>query len=416
MTSQPSVAEPDVTDRVSFRDVLAVREYAALWLAQLLSIAGDQFARVALTVLVYDRTSSAALAAVTFGLSVIPLFFGGLLLGWVADWYPRRTVMVASDALCVVLVGLMLVPGMPLAGDVALLSVITLAAGPFGAARAALNREILGPERFHMGASITLTTYQVAMVVGFAAGGLVSAAAGVRASLLIDMLSFAASGLLIRALVRYRPASRKGGTGPREKLALVLGGVRVVFGTRVAAVCTGMVLLATFYIVPEGVAVPLARELGGGSALAGVLLAAGAAGAGAGMLLNSRLVPARWRVRALPLLAIAASAILIAFALAPPLWAVLVLLVASELCSCYIATGNDLFISAIPEADHGKAFGVGNAGIILGQGLTIMVAGVAAEVLPVMDVIAIWGAAGTLAGLWLAIVWWRLPAQSPVAQ
>jgi len=62
----------------TFRDVFAVAEFRALWAAQLLSVIGDQLARVALTVLVYDRTRSALLAAVTFVASIVPTFVGGV--------------------------------------------------------------------------------------------------------------------------------------------------------------------------------------------------------------------------------------------------------------------------------------------------------------------------------------------------
>src|ERR1035441_9593903 len=61
-----------------FRDVFAVAEFRALWAAQLLSVAGDQLARVALTVLVYDQTRSALLAAVAYAGSIVPVFLGGL--------------------------------------------------------------------------------------------------------------------------------------------------------------------------------------------------------------------------------------------------------------------------------------------------------------------------------------------------
>ena len=49
--------------RATYREVFAVAEFRALWLAQLLSVAGDQLAKVALTVLVYDRTRSPLLTA-----------------------------------------------------------------------------------------------------------------------------------------------------------------------------------------------------------------------------------------------------------------------------------------------------------------------------------------------------------------
>ena len=70
-----------------------------MWLAQFLSVIGDQLARVALAVLVYDRTHSALLAAVTFVVSIVPAFIGGVTLAWLADRYPRRAVMIACDVI-----------------------------------------------------------------------------------------------------------------------------------------------------------------------------------------------------------------------------------------------------------------------------------------------------------------------------
>src|SRR5260370_28067033 len=64
--------------RATFGAVFAVGEFRALWAAQVLSVTGDQLARVALTLLVFDRTHSALLAAVTFAASVVPAFIGGL--------------------------------------------------------------------------------------------------------------------------------------------------------------------------------------------------------------------------------------------------------------------------------------------------------------------------------------------------
>jgi MFS family permease len=135
-----------VTERTrtntTFRAVFAVRDWRTLWFARVLSIAGDQFARVAVTVLVYDRTGSALLAALAFAASVVPVFVGGLTLGWVADKYRRRTVMICCDLISLALVLAMAIPGMPLAALVALLFLVTLAFSPFMAARAATNREV----------------------------------------------------------------------------------------------------------------------------------------------------------------------------------------------------------------------------------------------------------------------------------
>ena len=157
--------------RTSFRDVFALAEFRALWTAQLLSVVGDQLARVALTVLVYDRTRSAFLAAVTFVVSIVPTFIGGVTLAWLADRYPRRAVMIACDVLRGLLVLVMVVPGLPLAGMVALLFLVTLIGAPFASARAATYPDVLTGDRYVLGTAVALTTYQFAQVLGFAAGG-----------------------------------------------------------------------------------------------------------------------------------------------------------------------------------------------------------------------------------------------------
>jgi MFS family permease len=123
---------------VTFRDVFAVAEFRALWLAQLLSVAGDQLARVALTILVYDRTRSPLLAAITFVVSIVPTFIGGVTLTWLADKYPRRAVMIACDLIRCALVLVMAIDGIPVAAMVVLLFFVTLVGAPFTSARAAV--------------------------------------------------------------------------------------------------------------------------------------------------------------------------------------------------------------------------------------------------------------------------------------
>jgi MFS family permease len=141
--------------KTSFRDVFAVAEFRALWMAQLLSVVGDQLARVALTVLVYDRTRSALLAAITFVVSLVPTFIGGVMLAWLADRYPRRAVMIVCDLVRCALVLVMVIPGVPLAGLVALLFVVTLVGAPFTSARAAIYPDVLTGDRYVMGTAVT---------------------------------------------------------------------------------------------------------------------------------------------------------------------------------------------------------------------------------------------------------------------
>jgi hypothetical protein len=148
--------------KTTFRDVFAVAEFRALWLAQLLSVAGDQLARVALTILVYDRTRSALLAAITFVVSIVPTFVGGITLAWLADRYPRRRVMIVCDLVRAILVLVMALPRVPIAAMVALLFVVTLTGAPFTSARAAVYPDVLTGDSYLMGPAVTLTTFQLA--------------------------------------------------------------------------------------------------------------------------------------------------------------------------------------------------------------------------------------------------------------
>src|SRR5215471_18389594 len=123
----------------TFREVFAVTEFRALWLAQLLSVAGDQLARVAMTVLVFDRTHSALWTALTYAVTFLPWVIGGLALSGLADRLPRRQVMVACDLARMVLVCLMALVSLRVSAAslwimAALLFAVTLLDSPFKSA------------------------------------------------------------------------------------------------------------------------------------------------------------------------------------------------------------------------------------------------------------------------------------------
>src|SRR5580704_18228718 len=180
----------------TFRQVFGVSEFRALWTAQVLSVVGDQLARVALTLLVFQRTGSALLAAITFAVSIVPAFVGGLTLSGAADRLPRRQVMIACDISRAVLVAIMATPGIPIIPMICIFGVMTTLGAPFTSARAALYPDILAGDLYVLGTAVTMTTLQFAQVLGFAAGGAVVGFFGVRVSLLIDAATFALSALI----------------------------------------------------------------------------------------------------------------------------------------------------------------------------------------------------------------------------
>jgi MFS family permease len=238
--------------RVTFGSVLAVSEFRAMWVAELFSVAGDQLARVALAILVFQRTDSATLSGLTYALTFVPSFFGGILLAGVADRYPRRDVMVAADLVRVVLVGLMAVPGMPLWLLWVLLTVATLASGPFKAAQVALLPDVLAGERFAVGLAIRNITSQAAQLAGFAGGGALIALLNPSVGLAVNAATFLISAVVVRAGVGRRAFPPRDPSSPWQ--SSVAAGTALVWRDPGLRTLLGLCWLAGFYIAPEACA------------------------------------------------------------------------------------------------------------------------------------------------------------------
>jgi MFS family permease len=382
----------------TWRSLFADGEYRALWVAQVVSVVGDQLARVALAVLVYHRTNSPLLTAMVYAITYLPWVVGGPLLGGLADRFPRRSVMITCDLLCAVLVALMALPGAPLGILFVLLFLVILLDSPFTAARSSLIADVLSDERYILASALGNLTFQTGLVLGFAAGGALVGTVGARQALLLDAATFLASAAIVWLGVRRRPAAagRDGETVAGWSTRLVAG-LRLVFGDPRLRALVVLAWLAAFYVVPEGLAAPYAQELGGDAGTVGLVLAAGPAGVVIGGLVLSRLVrPARRLMLMVPL-AYMSCVPLMFYALRPPTPVALALLVASGLGASYQLAANAAFVQSVPAASRGQAFGLAAAGLVAGQGLSIVIAGAIAELVPASTVIAGAGALGLLA-------------------
>jgi MFS family permease len=393
---------------VTFRDVFAVGEFRALWLAQLLSVAGDQLARVALTVLVYERTHSALLTALTYALTFLPWLIGGLLLSGLGDGYPRRELMVACDGARAALVVVMALPGMPIGVMAGLLFLVTLLDSPFKSARAALFPDILTGDRYVLGNAVTQTTLQVGMVSGFALGGVVVAYLGVRTALLADAGTFIVSGLLVRLGVRYRPAPRRA-TTQISQAGQIAAGFRLVFGTRQLRTLMLLGWLVAFYVVPQSLAVPYVTRFSGlhQAVAAGLVFASGPFGTALGAIAFGRLVHPDVRLRWMGPLAVVACATLALCQLRPDLPISLLIFALSGACASYQLAANAAFVAAVPNERRSQAFGLANGGMQVGQGLWFILAGAVAEALGPSAAIAVSGALGAVLAALLCISWYR---------
>ncbi|MFF0271665.1 MFS transporter [Kribbella sp. NPDC004536] len=397
----------EVVQRARWRDVFGHAEFRALFVAGVLSVAGDQIARVALSVLVFERTDSAGLTALTYALTYIPdLLFGPLLAG-IADRYPRRGVMIVTDVARAILVACMAIQALPLIVVIVLLLALQAFGSPFNAARAATLPAVLPGDHYVLGKAANDMVVQFSQVLGFGFGGAVVVAVGTSGGLLLDAATFLLSAALVSYGVNRRPVPRAGTDAPRSSYFRDLAdGVSLVARTPELRSLVLLATIAGFYVTVEGLAVPYAHEIGHGTTAAGLLLAASPAGAVVGMWLITKWAPTQ-RMRLLGPLAVLACVPLVFSFGAPGLVATVALWALSGLASAYHLPTSAAFVQAIPDGRRGQAFGVASTALKTSQGLGILLAGLLADRWSPTVALGTMGAAGTCAALLAGSAWAR---------
>ncbi|GAA1694823.1 MFS transporter [Glycomyces endophyticus] len=384
-----------------FRDVFSVGEFRVLWIAQTQSRIGDQFARVALALLVFDRTSSAALTALVYASTYLPPLLTAPLLAGLADRYSRRTVMVAVELIRAVLIGLMAVPAVPLPLLAVLVVAVSCPDPLFSAARIATLPQVLPGAKYQVGMSIASSTDGIAQIAGFALGGVIVAATGSpHLVLAIDAASFLVSAALLRwGLGPHRPET-DGNAAPRREFAFA--GIRLVARDRNLMGLAALVWMFGLFVVPEAMAAPYAAEIGAGEAAVGMLMAADVVGMVIGGLLVARLGTDLRRRLTVPL-AFAAGLPLVATLLSPGLPVTVGLWALSGLASSYLVLAQVRFVQRVPDGMRARAVGFAAAGLQTAQGLGMATAGALGEAVAPSAAIAACGAAGSVGALVVAL-------------
>ncbi len=392
---------------MTYAAVLAVHEFRAMWLAELASILGDQLARVALAVLVYDRTASAGLTGLTYALSYLPSMAGGLLLSGLADRYPRRNVMVVADVARGVLVLLMAVPGTPLWLLCVLLAALTTLHGPFKAAQLALLNDVLEGESYTIGLAIRHMTIQAAQLAGFAGGGALIAVLSPSLGLALDALTFLVSAALVWGGVTRRPAPAPRGRGE--------AGVKwSVWKDPGLVVLLLLAWLCGLHVAPEALAAPYADDLGQGAVAVGILMAADPAGSVIGAFLFTRLLSEPVRIRLIGVLAVVAGIpLLFGFLYLPLLGSVALFAISGAFSMAYHTQLGASFARRLPDYGRARGLGVLSTGVTTVQGAGALLVGVVADRVGAGWAITLAGAAAVLLAIPCAFTWARLRQESP---
>jgi MFS family permease len=391
--------------------VLANSEFRALWFAEAQSVFGDQLAKVALTILVYERTNSPLLAALTYALTFLSALIGGLGLSQLADRFPRRGLMVTCTSVQAVLVGLMAIPGMHIAALCVLVVAVGLVQSPAAAAQQAVTREIFTDDELYLRSQdLRGITTNTLMLLGLAGGGILVVAIGPSWALAINALTFLVAAVVLARFMKDRQAAGSKEDGWFDA-------ARWVFARPKMRTLLTMSWLVGLVVIPEGLVAPLAEELGESGAAVGWLLAADPLGFVVGAYLLSRYVAAHHRTKVMGVLATLSSATLIAFVFDPNLVLALTLLAVAGVFGAYQITVSATFNSLVPNEIRGGAFGIIRTGLRVSQGIGVLIGGAVAQGIgSATNTIAMAGALGVLIAIPATVSWARLNRTKPTSR
>jgi MFS family permease len=369
--------------------------FRSLWLAGLVSEAGDWLLFIALPIVVYRLTGSALGTSFAFLAQLAPAIMLAPLAGRLADHHDRRGLMLVICGLqAISLLPLLFVDdrsGLPIVYAVIMIqSALTTLFDP---AKNALLPTLVNREQLVAANSLVGLNDGVARLVGGPLGGLLLAAGDLRTIVIADAVSYAVAAALIARVPRAAPravsaAPREGAT-PGAPFEPPPAGERIRFRVVLRHRSIRRALGLTFFAdIAQGIFLVLfivfvAQRLHGGAGETGLLRGVQAVGAiGAGLALAT-IARRRSPVRMLAGAAIAFGAIsllvwnLPALTTAPAVYAVLFALVGAP--GVVFSTGLITFLQqAGDSSEHGRIFGALGLAENAGQAVGMIAAGVLA--------------------------------------
>ena len=196
---------------------LRIRHFRRLWIADMVSLLGDWAARLALAVLVLERTDSPAWAAAVTAVSLAGFVGIGQVLATFADRYGRVSVMLVADVARAALFAAMLLP-LPVGVLLLLAFLAGLATPPFEAARSAALPDLVPEEKYGDALALAGISVQSSLVIGYALGGVLLTVVEPERALAINSASFLVSAAPAAGAPPH-PGRRAGAASPPASAA-----------------------------------------------------------------------------------------------------------------------------------------------------------------------------------------------------
>jgi MFS family permease len=357
----------------TYRELFRTPEFAPLFGASCAQVAATTLAGLALATLVYARTQSPLLSALSMFGSSFAALIGATTLLSVADRVPPRATLTLV-ALAAAVAGLLLAtPGLPLPAMFAVIVTQGVIASIGAGVLYGLLGEILPPDGYVLGRSVLNMSVGAMQVAGFALGGVLLAVVSPRTTLLVGAALAACAALVVRLGLRPRPPRASG----RPSVAVTWRVNRELLSTPARrAVYLSMWLPNGLMVGCEALFVPYAPRA------AAALFVAAALGMLFGDMAAGRFLPPRLRQRSITPLRflLAAPYLLFALPLSLP-----VAIGAAAIASTGFASTlllQERLIALTGEDIRGQALGLHANGMKAMQALGATLAGLTAQFLP----------------------------------
>ncbi|WP_332760875.1 MFS transporter [Pseudarthrobacter sp.] len=280
-------------------DITPLRESPAfrrLWLGSAVSAVGSQLTLVAVSLEVYRLTQDSFYVGLLGVFALVPLVFGGLLGGSIADSHNRRTVALLATSVLWLTTGLIALQSWLQLGNVwVLYLLVALQSGAQAInqpARSAIIPTLIRKELLPAANALSMMSFGLALTVGPLLAGVLVAWVGFGWTYTIDFISFA---FVLWAVFRL-PSMPPSGSAGRAGIRSVIEGFRFL-GTRPNLRMTFIIDLVAMILAQPRALMPAigALMIGGGETTVGILLASSAVGAFLAGLFSGPLGHVRWQ-------------------------------------------------------------------------------------------------------------------------
>jgi len=387
-------------------------EFRALWAAIGLSYAGSGAATTALTLYVQQTRGTGTAVAAFLIASQVPRLLGPLA-GGIADRTDLRTVLVGCDiGQAAVFVAIATLP--PFGLLIALTALTTVLQTSYGPARSAMVPNLVEPDELIQANALLGTATNLYVAVGPLVGGLLFAAIGPSAALLVNAATFLGSA----ALTTRVPATPPPADAEHEPL-LAAAGTAARFVWRdplLRTVTISLCLLVAFLAVDNVALVFLVRDTLGGSAFAyGLIEAVFGVGMLAGSFWILRGAGGGWAPQRLYLLSCSLSSAASAGSGVAPSLGVLapVQAIAGSGNGIEIVAGETIIQQRVPRGLIGRVYGFTSSATSLGLGVAMAGGGLLVDATSPRATFLIAAAGALLVTLAIAPTMLRAPAAAP---